>query len=853
MPPDLNGSIPETLVENIENETSPLPTQEDFSNRKRKSKPNKSQRKRMKLMKEEQIKQLPTSTPDLNEEQIPSQESVNDHDYAKSSEVIDNYEAKLEALKQQFQKEKFEQRLKFEKEKLLLRTEKNQLQTALRKAKRDINNLTDETSNKGKARIDGIVRKRLDKHFSEAQLDLILDKTKEYSKKWCNQDFKFAMLVKMISPKVLKLLRKNKVLPLPSDSTLKKKFSFMYVTQGYVHPSLEYFKKLVPRMKKGEELACLSFDEMKLVERAQWDRKIDAVIGPHKQAQVFMLRSLIGDWKLPVYVEFDTKVTKSLLLQIIFQIEMIGIKVMITTCDQAGGNQGLAKSLGIFPSKKTSEELGVDHDPENVSFTNPWDNERQVLFAFDWIHAFKNLRNHMLDDEMTIKKGKTIRREDLLTIKGKTEIRGAFKLDDIHFYCKQQDRQRVSLARDLLSKRSAMMYKALHPNEEKFQLLGEFIETVDECFNILTSQKMYDNDPLKCALEVHLEKQLKPLEKLVKYMKTIKWSGRPRFNKAIIIAIKCAIELQKMLAEIHGIPNLMTENITQDFLESFFSVIRAMMWANNNPTALMFLQRLKYYVTEKILEDDDFDIFTLKEILEEARDLSDMDEDFPIIETDTSVDIYEDIPDLVELFDEGQKNQEQKTEEQKNEEQEVDDSDDFLFDLDDDIEKDEEVLEPEVVEKLNKLQKIETIDDPSYHIGTDWIAASIASKFREDKSLGTTEIKMKAPKGLEQISTMFTHSLSKGGYLRPTEQWFSDCTLMDKMFIVHHPTGRVRKGTGVTADFTKKLVQNFPERNEKILSYYCRLRNGIRIREMNAKRLAPKRGTLRNRKKLAEY
>ena len=78
---------------------------------------------------------------------------------------------------------------------------------------------------------------------------------------------------------------------------------------------------------------------------------------------------------------------------------------------------------------------------------------------------------------------------------------------------------------------------------------------------------------------------------------------------------------------------------------------------------------------------------------------------------------------------------------------------------------------------------------------------------------------------------------------------------MDKMFIVHHPTGRVRKGTGVTADFTKKLVQKFPERNEKILSYYCRLRNGIRIREMNAKRLAPKRGrgTLRNRRKLSEY
>ena len=217
------------------NETLSAPSCEDFSNKKRKSKPNQVQRKRMKLMEKEQIKDLPTSTQDLKEDQIPSQESLNDHDYAKSSELIDDYEAKLEALKQQFNKEKFEQRLKFEKEKLLLRSERNQLQTALKRVKRDLNNLTDPTTSKGKAHFDQVVRKRLDKHFSEAQLDLILDKTKTYSKKWCNQDFKFAMLVKMISPKVLKLLRKNKVLPLPSDSTLKKKFSFMYVTQGYVH------------------------------------------------------------------------------------------------------------------------------------------------------------------------------------------------------------------------------------------------------------------------------------------------------------------------------------------------------------------------------------------------------------------------------------------------------------------------------------------------------------------------------------------------------------------------------------------------------------------------------------------
>ena len=79
-----------------------------------------------------------------------------------------------------------------------------------------------------------------------------------------------------------------------------------------------------------------------------------------------------------------------------------------------------------------------------------------------------------------------------------------------------------------------MLLKALYPDDRKSQVYSEFIANVDECFKILTSQKLYDNeDPLKCALEVHLEKQLKSLNKLENYMKKMKWSGKPRFPTAI--------------------------------------------------------------------------------------------------------------------------------------------------------------------------------------------------------------------------------------------------------------------------------------------------------------------------------
>ena len=80
---------------------------------------------------------------------------------------------------------------------------------------------------KGKLHMEKMVRIRLKDQFSEAVLDLLLDKTRHFSKKWSNKDYCFTMLMKMISPKALKLMRKLKIIPLPANSTLKRKFRFM--------------------------------------------------------------------------------------------------------------------------------------------------------------------------------------------------------------------------------------------------------------------------------------------------------------------------------------------------------------------------------------------------------------------------------------------------------------------------------------------------------------------------------------------------------------------------------------------------------------------------------------------------
>ena len=86
------------------------------------------------------------------------------------------------------------------------------------------------------------------------------------------------------------------------------------------------------------------------------------------------------------------------------------------------------------------------------------------------------------------------------------------------------------------------------------------------------------------------------------------------------------------------------------------------------------------------------------------------------------------------------------------------------------LDPDEEVFDEDTAEMFEALQrasspsKSEALVQKSYDQGIFHLAASIASKFRNDKSLGTTEMKSDLP------STTFAAGVNKGGFLTPTKE-----------------------------------------------------------------------------------
>ena len=92
-----------------------------------------------------------------------------------------------------------------------------------------------------------------------------------------------------------------------------------------------------------------------------------------------------------VYYNFDTKVTKGLLFEVIMKIESVGFPVVAMVCDMGPTNITLWNSLNI----------GI----KNYSFKNPSASDREIHVFADAPHLIKLVRNNFLDSGFELQNG----------------------------------------------------------------------------------------------------------------------------------------------------------------------------------------------------------------------------------------------------------------------------------------------------------------------------------------------------------------------------------------------------------------------------------------------------------------
>lgn len=424
----------------------------------------------------------------------------------------------------------------------------------------------------------------LSRYFSPGQIRCILRRQRKIH--WAAEDIASAISLKSVSAKAYRYLRNKLNYPLPHISTLRKWAQQFMCDTGVLCDVLALMKSKSKELTNFEKIAVLSFDEIKISNKISLDRKNEQVVGPHNYAQVVMARSLLGQWKQPIYYDFDKPMTEEILKDIIVRVEESGFKVVAIVSDMGGGNRAVWKRLGITPEK--------------TAFVNPYDNSRNIFVFADVPHLIKLARNHFLDKGFTVE-GNDIDKEYVqqLINNSKHELKIAPKVTQRHLDVVGCARQKVKPAVQLFSN---SVSTALLFLQEKKLITGNatptanFIKTFNDWFDVFNSSRPSD------AYGTNIAHQDTTLNNMTHLMETARARGIKRklpFQEGIQISNKSLQDLFRYLQTSLGVSYITTVKLNQDILECFFSYIRAMGRENSHPTAVDFKYRIRNYILGK--------------------------------------------------------------------------------------------------------------------------------------------------------------------------------------------------------------------------------------------------------------
>ena len=196
------------------------------------------------------------------------------------------------------------------------------------------------------------------------------------------------------------------------------------------------------------------------------------LLGPHREAFIIIAKGLVGNWEVPILLDFDVSKEQlyDLYKKAILELEKIGFKVLISVKDMGPKNRSLQKHYNISSEKNWIE--------------NPFDPSRKVFFAYDYVHCTKNARNHCVDDVTQLPSGKTFTKTDLLKIIDhlkKNEMTPAHFLNDFIILLKSSDRQTVSPCLKLFSKELAKLIRKHFPDNQLYLEIADFFESMSNC------------------------------------------------------------------------------------------------------------------------------------------------------------------------------------------------------------------------------------------------------------------------------------------------------------------------------------------------------------------------------------
>ncbi|XP_077496128.1 uncharacterized protein LOC144107018 [Amblyomma americanum] len=425
----------------------------------------------------------------------------------------------------------------------------------------------------------------------------------KFSNEWVLE----CLIMKMKSARLYEHLRKEKILVLPSKSTLRKYLQLYRTGFGFSEKIFEVISKTTSTMDNFSRHGGLIVDEMKLSEHlsvttaGHVDGFVDLgafsssedkhAVCDHGMVIIFV--PFVGKWT-QILGAFATRgnVEGSLLAKIMVEavilVEKAGLRVDFITSDGATWNRKMWTKMGIAASLTGAK----------CSAVHPIDPDRQLYFISDFPHLIKCLRNGLLKSDFQVPEVKVsmqVVRKALRvdSTRSCVTLQAMHGITNSHTNPNNFERMRVSLAFQLFGKKVSdglELYKTtIEEHGGDITATVNFFKVIHDLIEILTSrfpvEALRPNSPA--------------VQKLNSFLEFLgSWENHTKGQQGFLskstatglrVTVASVLALLRYLCDDLGFRYLMTSRVSQDPVERLFGIVRQSSGCNSHPTPQQFI------------------------------------------------------------------------------------------------------------------------------------------------------------------------------------------------------------------------------------------------------------------------
>lgn len=405
------------------------------------------------------------------------------------------------------------------------------------------------------------------------QVDLILNKKDKV--KWTSEEMSTALTLRYLSKATYIFLRDKLNFPLPALATLQRHASTIELKGGIIKDVLSFMKVSCAAMKDLYKVSVLQIDEIKVKTLYEYDSIQDELIGPYSTMYIISAKGLFTDWKQPVYVNFDVKITKDIVLDVIKALHESDYHVVSCVSDFNDTNLELLNELSI--------------DIDNNYFFHPVTNEKIYIFA-DAGKILTSIRNTFLNSGFVNNDGVIVNKQPLMKLNEENH----YALKSLFTICTdgtKNEKKNLTASLKLFSYNIVEDLEDGDQTEDK-RAISEFILIVRRWYDV-----MHSTDGLAKPYGKYLQVQNEFLDDMYTTILNLsilqEQEEVENFQLGVLISIKSLKNLFQDLKMKYKIPYLLTAKLNKDSFETLIAEFHAEEKNPGHPTPLKAMHYVK--------------------------------------------------------------------------------------------------------------------------------------------------------------------------------------------------------------------------------------------------------------------